>query len=63
MAEVPQGYIDDAWRRLVAYRVGCTPSVAIGGRFVITPDNTNGDQAMFYQLANGMVSKAIAERG
>jgi thiol:disulfide interchange protein DsbA len=62
-AKVPQRYVNDAWRKLIAYRVDSTPSIAVGGRFVITPDNTNGDQAMFYQLANGMVSKIIAERG
>jgi hypothetical protein len=28
----------------------------------IMPDNANGDQAMFYQLASSMASEAVNER-
>ncbi len=48
-----------AHRKLVDYEIAATPSIAIGGRYVITPEDTNGDAGLFMQLANGMVSKAI----
>jgi thiol:disulfide interchange protein DsbA len=63
--------IEDAWRRvseqqvlsslegLVKYKINATPTLVIDGRYVITPDNTNGDHSLFLQLANGMVSKAM----
>lgn len=57
-----KGLIHQAFKKLRQYRVQETPSVAIGGRYVITPDNTNGDIGMFFQLANGMVSKAMTGR-
>lgn len=40
------------------YVLEVTPSIAIDGRYVISPDNTNGDPELFIQLLNGMVSKA-----
>jgi thiol:disulfide interchange protein DsbA len=40
------------------YRVEATPSVAIGGRYVITPDNTHGNPELFMQLLNAMISRA-----
>lgn len=64
--------IEDAWRdvpekqvlapleKLVKYKINATPSLVIDGRYIITPDNTNGDHSLFIQLANGMVSKAMA---
>jgi thiol:disulfide interchange protein DsbA len=47
-------------RRMVDYNIRATPSLGIGGRFVITPDSTSGDMGLFIQLANGLVSKSIA---
>jgi thiol:disulfide interchange protein DsbA len=64
--------IEDAWRnvpekqvlapleKLVKYKINATPSLVIDGRYIITPENTNGDHSLFIQLANGMVSKAMA---
>ncbi|WP_432263221.1 thiol:disulfide interchange protein DsbA/DsbL [Cupriavidus sp. TMH.W2] len=56
---VSQSTVQSAFNKLIAYRINATPSVAIGGRYVITPDSTNGDQELFFKLANGMVSKAM----
>lgn len=44
---------------LLAYEVSATPSLAIGGRYIITPDDTNGDKELFIQLASAMVSKSM----
>lgn len=40
------------------YSLEVTPSVAVDGRYVITPDHTNGNPELFMALLNGMVSKA-----
>jgi thiol:disulfide interchange protein DsbA len=52
--------IEMAGRKLAAYDIQATPSLAIGGRFVITPDDTQGDVPLFFRLANGLVSKVVA---
>lgn len=46
-----------------AYRISSTPSVAAGGRYVITPEVTRGVNENFMMLANGVISKVIHERG
>ena len=46
-------------QHIKAYNLDATPSLIIGGRYVITPENTQGDQSMFLELANGLVSKVI----
>ncbi|WP_425953162.1 thioredoxin domain-containing protein [Ralstonia pseudosolanacearum] len=56
---VDRATVQSAFNKLVDYRINATPSIAIGGRYVITPDNTNGDPDLFFKLANGMVSKAM----
>ena len=33
-----------------------TPSVSISGTYIVTPEFTNGDMAMFSQLVNGLIS-------
>lgn len=52
--------VDRYARRMVEYNVRATPALGIGGRFVITPDNANGNMRMFIDLANGLTSKAMA---
>lgn len=64
--------IEDAWRdvsekqvlapleKLVKYKINATPTLVIDGRYIITPENTNGDHSLFIRLANGMVSKALS---
>ena len=61
-ANVTQARLETAFAKLLAYGVDATPSLAIGGRYIITPDDVQGDSNMFYQLANGMVSKVIQNR-
>lgn len=48
--------------RAAAYAVDATPSLAVGGRYVITPDNTTGDMAMFLKLANGVTSLSLYDK-
>ncbi|PTT89396.1 thiol-disulfide isomerase [Pelomonas sp. HMWF004] len=35
-----------------------TPAVAVAGTYIVTPEFTNGDAAMFSQLVNGVISMA-----
>ena len=62
-ANVTQSRLESAFAKLLTYGVDATPSLAIGGRYVINPDDTaSGDPGIFLQLANGMVSKVIQNR-
>lgn len=49
--------------RQVHYMPTVTPSMVICGKWMISPDSTNGDENMFFQLANGLVSKCMIEHG
>jgi thiol:disulfide interchange protein DsbA len=57
---VPPSVAERAIKKLSDYQVNSTPTIMIGGRYVITPDNTNGDMGLFMQLASGLVSAVIA---
>lgn len=57
---VPPAVAERAIKKLFDYQVTSTPAIVIGGRYVITPDNTNGDMGLFMQLASGLVSAVIA---
>ena len=46
-------------RSMIAYAVDATPTVAIAGKFVLTPDGVQGDEALFLQLCSGLVSRAM----
>jgi thiol:disulfide interchange protein DsbA len=35
-----------------------TPAVAVAGTYVVTPEFTKGDAALFSQLVNGIISMA-----
>ena len=59
--KVPAASIALSAKLLELYRITETPSMAIGGRYVITPDNANGEEQMFIALANGLVSKQLHE--
>lgn len=41
------------------FNLTSTPSVAITGRYVVTPDNAQGDPSQFLLLLNGIVSRVI----
>lgn len=53
-----EGVVDKTVERVTHYGVSVTPTVVIDGRYVITPENTNGNGELFMQLLNGMISKA-----
>lgn len=48
-----------AARKLIDYQIIETPSIGIGGRYVMSPDSANGDQEMFFNLLNGLVSEIV----
>lgn len=45
------------------YKPTATPSLVICGKWMITPDSVNGNEELFIQLANGLVSKCMTENG
>lgn len=49
--------------RLIHYQPNVVPSIVICGKWMISPDSTNGNQELFMQLANGLVSKCMIEKG
>lgn len=59
---VPVDRIRRGVEKLAAYRIQTTPSLAIAGRYVVTPDATQGDADLFLRLASGLLSKSIAQR-
>lgn len=44
---------------VLAYQLKATPSIGIGGKYVLTPDDVNGDSTMFFNILNGLTSKTI----
>jgi len=53
----------DRAARQAHYKPTVTPTLVICGKWMISPDSTNGDQYLFMQLANGLVSKCMTEKG
>ncbi|WP_409748859.1 hypothetical protein [Limnohabitans sp.] len=51
--------LTNAARKLMQYDVRATPSVGIGGKYVISPDDVGGDQAMFFNILNGLTSEIL----
>ena len=51
-----------AMAKLAVYRIQSTPSLTIAGRYVVTPDDTQGDADLFLRLASGLLSKTTAPR-
>lgn len=51
--------IQYAARKLVQYAVRATPSVAVGGKYVMTPEDVQGDEAMFFNILNGLTSEIL----
>lgn len=48
-----------AARKTAVYDLRATPSVAVGGKYVMTPDDVLGDQAMFFNILNGLTSEIL----
>ena len=51
--------VEDWIRRAGLYQVRATPSIGVGGRFLITPDSTGGRLDLFPTLLNGLVSRIL----
>ena len=49
--------------RVARYKITNTPSMAMGGRYVINPEIVNGRQDMFLQLASGTASMVLSGLG
>lgn len=52
--------IRDAGKQVIDYKLEATPSVAIGGKYVVTPEDVAGDPANFFMLVNGLTSRILA---
>lgn len=46
-------------KRTEQYQLTNTPSLGIGGRYSVSPKDTNGDYGLFMELANGLVSQML----
>jgi protein dithiol oxidoreductase (disulfide-forming) len=51
--------VRDAAKKLQDYKIAATPSVAIGGRYVITPDDTQGNEELFFNVLNGLTTEIL----
>ena len=51
--------IQYAARKCLQYGLRATPSVGVGGKYVITPDDVLGDDAMFFNILNGLTSEIL----
>lgn len=55
--------VADHARLVRTYKLTSTPSVALAGRYVVTPDNAQGNPQQFLLLLNGIVSRIIQGAG
>ncbi len=51
--------IMDNAKIIKTYSIKVTPSVAISGRFLVTPDHVNGNAQQFGALLNGIISRIL----
>lgn len=51
--------VEYAARKTAQYELRATPSVAVGGRYVMTPDDVLGDERMFFNILNGLTSEIL----
>lgn len=49
--------------RQTHYNPRVTPTLVICGKWMISPDSTNGNQELFFQLANGLISQCMESKG
>ena len=45
--------------KLIEYNISETPTVGIGGRYLLTPNRANGNTEMFFNLLNGFVTEIV----
>lgn len=48
-----------AARKSFQYGLLATPSVGVGGKYVITPEDVLGDESMFFNILNGLTSEIL----
>ena len=48
-----------AARKTLQYALRATPSVGVGGKYILTPDDVMGDQSMFFNILNGLTSEIL----
>lgn len=51
--------IQYAARKTLQYALRATPSVAVGGKYVMTPEDVLGDEQMFFNILNGLTSEIL----
>jgi thiol:disulfide interchange protein DsbA len=57
--KVTQPHIQYAALKTSSYALTATPSVAVGGAYVITPEEVKGDMEMYFNLLNGLTSRLL----
>lgn len=55
----PDFQVQYAARKTVQYALQATPSIGVGGKYVITPDDVMGDEEMFFNILNGLTSEIL----
>ena len=48
-----------AAHKTLQYALRATPSVGVGGKYILTPDDVMGDQSMFFNILNGLTSEIL----
>jgi thiol:disulfide interchange protein DsbA len=51
--------IQYAARKTAQYSLRVTPSVGVGGKYVLTPEDVLGDEVMFFNILNGLASEIL----
>jgi thiol:disulfide interchange protein DsbA len=59
--KVPDNFASQLAEFERAYELDRTPTMVIGGKYLITPDSVNGNDRLFMTMANALVSKAIMD--
>lgn len=47
-----------AIQKTIQYNIQSTPTLAVDGRYVVSPEGVRGDYGLLFQVANGLVSAA-----
>ena len=61
LSRVPSDFVGRLAQFEKTYELDRTPTMVIGGKYLITPDSVNGSESLFISLANGLVSKVMIE--
>lgn len=55
------GQVKQALELAQRYKIEMTPSLAIGGKYLVTPERVGGQYTHLFELANGLVSQILME--